>query len=178
MPVPVSPGFPWCQSRFPRDGSRGNRTNSRPSSSPFSQARLSLYPGWVSSPSRVDRADVTTSIIREYGVRRNAVEIIFFAFGWPQGRLAQSAALRRTSSHHIRIAGLCSPCARPPFSPPDTFSPQKQKGTCTFSPLTPFLRPKALRYCARQQLGVRFPSAKKLFPRSRVAGLGVDRLRR
>ena len=32
-------------------------------------------------------------------------------------RLAQSAALPRTSSHHIRIAGLCSPCASPPSVP-------------------------------------------------------------
>ena len=45
-------------------GQRGYRTNSRPSSRPFSQAGLRLDTGRVSSPSQVDRADVTTSIIR------------------------------------------------------------------------------------------------------------------
>jgi hypothetical protein len=50
--------------RTARDGSRGHRTNSRPPSSPFSQAGLSLDTGRVSSPSRADLADVTAPIIR------------------------------------------------------------------------------------------------------------------
>ena len=61
-------------------------TDSRPSSRPFSQAGLGLDTGRVPSPSQVDSADVTTSIIREYGVRRNAVQIVVFDFGWPQAQ--------------------------------------------------------------------------------------------
>ena len=52
-----------------RDGSRGNRTNSRPSSRPFSQAGLGLDTGRVSSPSRADRADVTASLIKKVSGR-------------------------------------------------------------------------------------------------------------
>jgi len=69
-------------------------TRSRPSSSPFSQEGLRLDTGRDSSPSRVDRAVVTTSIIREYGVRRNAVEIIFWLSDGPR--------------HSMDIINLCN----------------------------------------------------------------------
>jgi len=75
--------------------------HSRPSSRPFSQAGLRLDTGRISSPSRADRPDVTTSIIREYGVRRNPVEIIFSLSDGPR--------------HSMNIINLCNVPSVPRF---------------------------------------------------------------
>jgi hypothetical protein len=39
---------------------------------------------------------VTTSIIREYGARGNAVEITLFAFGWPQAQHGHNKPVYRS----------------------------------------------------------------------------------